>query len=238
VPCRPLSAQEPLKLLVVQGTFSKVLSSIDYIQEWYLLVSPREYTLKSLMPPSVFGQCVSTLSVGQIVGYQSLKGAGGDQWVSASTAMLSGGLVVAIPMNGFNFAHMSLATALVIAWQTTRILVPTIMAGPNSTTQQKSSTRSVTTIGVGVGLAIAGFLAVVATVAFLMTRRRTAALRTRQDNSFQTVAFEERKSEMTGADQRFEKDPAELKPELGSNQPPNHELPPGSNERVEMDPDG
>jgi hypothetical protein len=112
------------------------------------------------------------------------------------------------------------------------------MAATEPTSQQKSLTRSTTTIGAGVGLAIVGFFAIVATAAFLLARRRNAALIEGQEGSIETVPYQERKTELTGADQRFEKDPADLKPELSSNRPLNHELPPGSNKRVEMDLDG
>jgi hypothetical protein len=112
------------------------------------------------------------------------------------------------------------------------------MAAPAPPTQPKGITRSATTIGVGVGLAIVGFFAIVATVALLVARRRNAELMKREGKSIETASCKEKKTELTGADQRFEKDPADLKPELSSNRPPNHELPPGSNERIEMDLDG
>jgi hypothetical protein len=171
------------------------------------------------MGPSLLGQCISQLSIGQVLVYRSFDIAGGNQWVSASTTMASKGTVAAVPMNGVIFAYSPMPPS-VIAWQTTRILVPTTIAAPEPTPEQKSITRSTTTIGVVVGLAVVALFAIVATVALMLARKRNVVLRERQQERNETPASKERKTELTGVDQRFEKDPADLKPELSSNRPP------------------
>ncbi|KAI3324154.1 hypothetical protein HD806DRAFT_61599 [Xylariaceae sp. AK1471] len=177
--------------LMCPDAWATVVSSIKNGISTHAMCCPFGYYLANGSPGSVGGDCLSDVTSGATLTFQSTRDGDPTDWAQATTKLSSKSVIGAIAIVGWNInrvpssttrsatsppsSHPSSSSTALSSPKTTSDSIPSATAPPvaNSSAASSSSLSSGTMAGIGVGVAL-GVIGIVSLLAaaFIMRRRK------------------------------------------------------------------